>query len=362
MTQAVAVAQSGSYNQTMRNRIINGAMVIDQRNAGASMTATSSSLYCLDRWQAQASQSSKYTVQQNAGSVTPPAGYANYLGVTSSSAYSVLATDYFLIAQKIEGFNWADLAWGTASTKTVTLSFWVYSSLTGIFGGSLCAYGDSPCYPFSYTINSANTWEQKTITITGPTTGTWLKTNSIGAILYLSVGTGSTYLGTSGSWGTTSYYGVTGQQQVVGTSGATFYITGVQLEAGSVASPFEYRPYGTELMLCQRYYYVINNGGSGNQYSNFANAVAYSAGTSSFRFQVTLPVLMRSVPSFLQKGNLELLGVVSGAVSGLSITDGGGNPVVGLNMTSPSAGAAGQASIVRAGNDTTAALTFSAEL
>ena len=150
-----------------KNRIINGAMVIDQRNAGASVTATTSNLYTLDRWQSVASQSSKYTIQQNAASVTPPAGFINYLGVTSSSAYSVLAGDYFSIQQTVEGLNIADLAWGTANAATVTLSFWVRSSLTGTFGGVLKNNGGTRSYPFSYTVTAANTWELETITIPG---------------------------------------------------------------------------------------------------------------------------------------------------------------------------------------------------
>jgi hypothetical protein len=352
-TQAV-----GFYG--FKNRIINGAMVIDQRNAGTSVNpASGSTVYTLDRWAVFLSQTSKLTIQRSS---TAPTGFNNSLLVTSSSAYSVGASEAFQVFQNIEGFNVADFGWGAAGAATVTFSFWVRSSLTGTFGGSLCNSGQTRLYPFSYTINTANTWEQKTITIAGDTTGTWLKDNSTGIGVILNMGNGTNFQGTTGAWTASTIYGPSGGVNVVGTSGATFYITGVQLEKGSTATSFDYRPYGTELMLCQRYYYVINNGGSGNQYSNFANAVAYSAGASSFRFQVTLPVLMRSVPSFLQKGNLELLGVVSGGVSGLSITDGGGNPVFGLNMTSPSAGAAGQASIVRAGNDTTAALTFSAEL
>ena len=164
---------------TMRNKIINGAMVIDQRNAGASVTP-SSGAYTLDRWAVEMTQSSKFSIQQNAGSVTPPTGFSNYLGATSLSAYSVTSTDYFVIGQAIEGFNCADLAFGTASAQTITLSFWVRSSLTGTFGGTLLSNAATRNYVFSYTVSSANTWEQKTITITGDTTGTWLTNNGAG--------------------------------------------------------------------------------------------------------------------------------------------------------------------------------------
>ena len=260
-----------------KNRIINGAMVIDQRNAGSSVTPNAS--YTLDRWKADNSQTSKFTVQQNAGSVTPPAGFSNYLGVTSSSAYSVGASDYFFIQQSIEGFNTADLGFGSASASTVTLSFWVRSSLTGTFGGALRNSASSRSYPFSYTISSANTWEQKTVTIAGDTSGTWIgATNGIGINVAFSIGMGSSFSSTANAWATGNYASVTGATSVVGTNGATFYITGVQLEKGSTATSFDYRPYGTELALCQRYYEVIGSSFGGNAYST-----TYFMGASGFR-------------------------------------------------------------------------------
>jgi hypothetical protein len=245
-----------------KNRIINGAMVIDQRNAGASGTAGA---YTVDRWFYEPSQATKGTWQQNAGSVTPPTGFSNYLGFTSSSAYSLLSGDYFNFQQKIEGFNFADMAWGTANAQSVTLSFWVRSSLTGTFGGTLRNSDTNYSYPFSYAINSANTWEQKTITIAGPTAGTWVgATNGLGVLVAFSLGTGTTYSGTAGAWAASNLLSATGATSVVGTNGATFYITGVQLEKGSTATSFDYRPYGTELMLCQRYYSRQGIFGRGN--------------------------------------------------------------------------------------------------
>jgi len=278
-----------------KNRLINGAMVIDQRNAGAEVNPAVNATYYLDRWVVQSTQTSKFKIGQNAGSATPPVGFTKYLGCTSLSAYSVTSTDVFTVQQRIEGLNGADLAWGTASAATVTLSFWVYSSLTGTFGGALRNSDNTRTYPFSYTINSANTWEKETITIAGDTSGTWLTTNGIGIVLNFSLGTGSTYSGTAGSWSGTDYRSVTGATSVVGTSGATFYITGVQLEKGTTATSFDYRPYGTELSLCQRYYYK-HQGTTSNRFGSSFNSV-----TTSAVGWVPFMVPMRIAPTALEQ-------------------------------------------------------------
>ena len=298
MTQAVALAQQAStgVSQGFKNRIINGAMTIDQRNAGASVTPASGD-YTLDRWRSFSSASSKYSIRQNAGSVTPPAGFTNYLGVTSLAATSVGAGDYYFIAQYIEGFNSADLNWGTANAKTITVSFWVRSSLTGTFGGSILNATNSRSYPFSFTINSANTWEYETITIAGDTSGTWVgATNGVGLYFELSLGMGSTYSGTAGSWSGNQYWSTTGATSVVGTNGATFYITGVQLEVGSTATSFDYRPYGTELALCQRYYFKQQATGGDAYFGSGFNTT-----TTRGEFLTSFPVSMRTAPTALEQ-------------------------------------------------------------
>jgi hypothetical protein len=268
-----------------KNRIINGAMVIDQRNAGASVTPTTG-VYSVDRWAAQLSLPSKYSIQQNAGAVTPPAGYSNYLGVTSLSAYSVLTGDYFGISQSIEGLNTADLAWGTASAAPITISFWVRSSLTGTFGAVLNNSASNRSYPFTYTISAANTWEQKSVTVAGDTSGTWLTTNGVGIRLWFNLGAGATYSGTAGAWAAAEYLAPTSAVSVVGTNGATFYVTGAQFEKGSTATSFDYRPYGTELQLCQRYAQPCGQGGTGRASSSTGLET-----TTQFR------VPMRATPS-----------------------------------------------------------------
>jgi hypothetical protein len=346
----------------MKNRIINGAMQIDQRNAGASVTPTGGQ-YSLDRWYSSASQNSKFTVQQNAGSVTPPTGFTNYLGITSSSAYTVGASELFTIAQQIEGFNIADLGWGTANAKTVTLSFWVRSSLTGTFGGVINNDGSSRSYPFTYTISSANTWEYKTVTITGDTSGTWGSTNGTGINLRFGLGVGSSVSGTAGSWSGSTFYGATGATSVVGTNGATFYLTAVQLEVGSTATSFDVRPYGTELALCQRYYYRIGPLASQGTFG-IASADSATVGDVIGNF----PVTMRTSPTALEQNGTASDYVVrtggnSRACSAVPIFDSGTSQNLWHIRTTVASGqTAGQGGFLRAAAVTTAYLGWSAEL
>ena len=279
----------------MVNRIINGDMRIDQRNAGASVTALDS--FPVDRFKYESSQASKLTFQQNAGSVTPPVGFINYLGATSSSTYSITATDYFVVSQKIEGLNAADLAWGTASAATVTLSFRVYSSLTGTFGGALLNSAQNRSYPFSYSIPTANTWTTVSITIPGDTSGTWLTTNGAGIALRFGLGVGTTNSGTAGAWAGSLFFSATGATSVVGTSGATFYVTGVQLEKGSTATDFEYVDYGRQLQMCMRYYETFSAPNAGMITIGSANS-----GTGGYMV-IPMRVLKRATPTFTKTGD-----------------------------------------------------------
>lgn len=296
-----------------KNRIINGEMDIDQRNNGASVsTSSGSTVFTVDRFPVNYSQTSKFTVQQNAGGVTPPVGFTNYLGATSSSAYSVLSGDVFYLQQKIEGFNVADLSWGTASAATVTLSFWVRSSLTGAFGGAIANGAFNRTYPFSFTINAANTWEQKSITIAGDTSGTWLTNNGIGMYVLWSLGAGSAVVGTVNTWASAGNIAPTGSVNLVGTNGATFYITGVQLERGSNATSFEFRDYGRELILCRRYFtkYYQNTTGVAGDSAVFN--LAQWTGNSAYGAQ-WFQVSMRAGPSFSYSANSDFTLYSNGA-------------------------------------------------
>ena len=313
---AVTEAQGGTGTTTgyygFKNRIINGAMVIDQRNAGASVTPANDA-YMTDRWKYGSSQASKFTAQQVS---TAPTGFINSLKMTVASAVAVGAGDYFTVYQPIEGLNVADLAWGTASASTVTLSFYVYSSLTGTFGGTLRNSAGSRSYPFTYTISTSNTWEQKSVTVAGDTTGTWLTTNGVGIYLHFGLGAGATFSGTAGAWAAANYISATGATSVVGTNGATFYITGVQLEKGSTATSFDYRPYGTELALCQRYFWNITgdaNGGWGH---------GQALGTTNARLFLKFPVTMRASPTLSYTGSPY---VTASTGSGRSISSFGTN-------------------------------------
>ena len=272
-----------------RNMIINGAMQVHQR--GGTTTMNDGQSYSLDRFQGFASAGGTYTITQD--SDTPSGeGFTNSLKVAVTSADSSLASgDYYVIDQRIEGNVLAQAGFGTSGAKAVTLSFFVRSSVTGSHGGSLSNNAANRSYPYTYTVSSADTWEYKTITIPGDTTGTWLTTTGIGARLYWGLGAGSTASGPAGAWAAAEYRTAASTVAPISTGSATWYITGVQLEVGEQATPFEHRSFGDELLRCQRYFYSHV---SGNE-ETIANAAAYSStqvfGTLHF------PVSMRITPS-----------------------------------------------------------------
>jgi hypothetical protein len=283
---ALTVVDGGLLSSTnaqytgFKNRIINGAMVIDQRNAGASVTISTNS-YVTDRFRVYKTNASATVTSQR--STTAPAGFANSLLYSVTTGAATGAGDYSQIYQAIEGFNVADLAWGTASAATVTLSFWVRSSVTGTYGVCLNNSAANRCYVASYVVNSANTFEYKTITIAGDTSGTWTTDNTAGITIDWDMGVGTTYSGSAtGAWQSANYQGLTGGVKLTTTSGATFYITGVQLEKGSTATSFDYRPYGTELALCQRYLPAFS--GTNRICTGFAATT--SSGLGFFQFPV----------------------------------------------------------------------------
>jgi hypothetical protein len=274
----------------MKNRIINGSMVIDQRNAGASVSISTDGNYGLDRWKMRNNVTSAvYSVQQSS---TAPTGFTYSSLCTVTTAASASGTQILGPEQDIEGYNVADLGWGTASAKTITVSFWVRSSLTGTYCVAIRNSAADRSYVSEYSISTANTWEQKSITIVGETSGTWLTTNGAGMLVNFTLGAGSGRQTTANTWYAGNAFSTSNQTNWSNTSGATFYITGVQLEVGSSATGYEYRQYTNELALCQRYYQKIGLG------SNDAG-VAVGATTTTTTAQVVIPLrtTMRASPT-----------------------------------------------------------------
>ena len=328
-TGTVAEAYGGTGTNTgyygFKNRIINGAMVIDQRNAGASVTTSGGNNFDPDRWIVYDAVGSKMSVQRVADA---PSGFTYSQKITSLAATTPGSTDYYFDCQRIEGFNVADLAWGTASAATVTLSFWVKSSLTGSFSGAFGNASFSRSYPFSYTISAANTWEQKTITVSGDTTGTWATDNSTGLQVVFDLGSGTSRAGTANTWSANDYRKVTGSVNLIGTNAATLYITGVQLEKGSTATSFDYRPYGTELALCQRYFeksYNIGTVPGTNTTTGIAGYIVMANTTTSLANNgtnaVVFKVYKRTTPTITTYDSVGNSGKLSYAPAGMGRQD-----------------------------------------
>jgi hypothetical protein len=273
-------------NMAGRNRVINGAMTIDQRNNGASVTGS----YAVDRFEFQENSGSGYTVQRSS---VAPSGFSNSLLITVTTAASASAGQTNRLIQRVEGHNIADLNFGSANASTVTLSFWVRSSLVGTYCAALVNNANNRAYVAEYSISAANTWEYKTITVAGDTTGTWETGTASGVQVTFDFGSGSDFNATAGSWVAANDWRTTNQVNFANTSGATFYITGVQLEAGSIATPFERRLYGDELARCQRYYYA----------SDLVRR-AVTARTDRMDVMVSYPVQMRTTPSVTNTGSV----------------------------------------------------------
>lgn len=349
---SAALTSYATNGVAMRNRIINGAMTLNQRGS-----STTSNGYALDRWLITAIAGSKMTVSQSSDA---PTGFSNSMLITSSAATTIASGDYYNIGQRIEGFNTADLMFGTANAKTVTVSFWAKSSLTGTFGGSLQNSAQNRSYPFTYTISSANTWEYKTATIAGDTTGTWIgATNGIGMQVLFGLGTGSTYQSSAGAWAG-GYLFPTSAVNLLATNAATLQITGVQLEVGSSATGFEYVNYQTLLANCYRYFQYINLPNSTAD-SYFANFLAYSS--TDVRTILRYPVPMRAAPSITFAGTINVFNSVRGqGLSGFNYDLSGPNSTLIYNNFTATGYTAGNAYLSAATAGTNSSFSISAEL
>lgn len=294
-----------------RNILINGNMVVNQRN-----TAVTSTGYVVDRWSIESGGGS--ASKSVAQSTDAPAGYTNSLKATCTTGAS---GNTLFFSQKVEGYNAAFLGWGASGAKQVTISFWVKSSLTGTYSVALHNPTRARIYVATYSISSANTWEYKTITVQGDSSGTWETTTSTGIQVMFCFGTSSGGYQTStlNQWfagdGMSIPIGPSTVPDVMATTNNAFAITGVQLEQNYQATPFEQRPYGTELALCQRYYYRVKSQSAAN--NRFANGWSYTTTHALCLFP--MPVTMRTSPTaFEQSGTASDYSVFSGAGSGVA--------------------------------------------
>ena len=352
-----AALNSVSDGVFFRNRIINGDMRIDQRNAGASVTLGATG-YTLDRWNGSEDTSATVTCQQ---STDAPAGYTNSALLTTTTAASATASQRCIFSQFIEGFNVADLGFGAAGAKTVTISFWVKSSLTGTYCVAIRNGAGNRSYVAEYAISSANTWEYKTVTIVGDTTGTWLKDSGVGFRVDWDLGSGSDFVATVNTWTAANKFTTASQTNFINNLNATLRLTGVQLEVGSVATPFERRPFGVELALCQRYYYHQQSTSTVSMFGN-----AYNVDTTTAGGLVPFPVQMRIGPTALTQtgtaGDYRIQhGSTSTTCSSVPVLSNADVWNARVTFTVSSGLTAGQGSLLRSVN-TNAYLGFSSEL
>ena len=350
---------SDSQYTGFKNRIINSAMVIDQRNAGASVSVgTATGTYTLDRWRVyhDTAITSNITAQQS--TTVPTIGYINSQILTNGTAATAAAGDVNIIQQRVEGLNVADLNFGSSTAATVTLSFWVRSSLTGTFGVTLANSAQNRSYVSTYTISVANTWEQKTVTVAGDQSGTWLTTSGIGLIASWDLGSGTSLNTTAGAWQAGQYFRTSACTNFIGTTGATFYVTGVQLEKGSTATSFDYRPYGTELQLAQRYY---QQWGGETAYTRICLAQARSTTAADIILPLMIP--MRTAPTFSSSGTVALSNSSSGFLTITSYTTDASTTQVLQFLGNVASGlVAGNATQFATNNDTAARFKVTAEL
>lgn len=343
-----------SASRNFHNRIINGDMRIHQRGGTATINATGVT-YNLDRWLGRGVGSAGvFTLAQDSES---PNGFTKSLKATVTTADSSPASgSSYRIMQHIEGYNMNDLGWGTSSAQNVMLSFWVRSSITGTFGGGF-ANGDYNRFrPFSYTISSANTWEKKTVSIPGDTSGTWSYTNDLGIRLNFSIGAGSSKVGATSAWGTSSVEGATGQQDLISTNGATFYLTGVKLENGTTATDFEHRTFADELATCHRYYQKLGG----------AESLGVGAYTTGSRVDTVVSFIqeMRAPPTLtVGSGSNYWYAYRNGSIDYFDSWSGSGRTKISCNLyvTSGVSGTAGHSAQIQC-NTASASILCDAEL
>ena len=350
-----------------RNFIMNGGMQVWQR---ATAATAGHGFFTVDRFRQNEQTGGAYTSEKHTMTAaelnTTGHAVAVKLACTTADA-SIGADEYAYFPQTIESQNLQPLQYGTANAQTITLSFWVKSNKTGTYCIQLRKKTNTIYYyTKEYTISSADTWEQKKITITPTAGSTTLITNSAGAITNdnsggLEVGfalaMGDTYEGTNDTWTASATYATSSQVNWLDSTSNNFYLTGVQLELGSNATPFEHRSYGDELAKCQRYYHKQ---GATATYEHFLMVAAYA--TTAGRGTYYLPTTMRGKPAFSASGNFQTItGITFTGSSDIYIADGGGVQAYGLHAEG-SFPSVGYANNIRAHNDATAYFEFDKEL
>ncbi len=355
-----------------RNLIINGAMTVAQRSTSA-VAAGNPNYPSVDRYVAWEGTDGAYTVEQ---STDAPTGFSKSLKAQVTTADTSLAAgQYAQLVQRIEAQNLQHLDYGLSTAKTLTLSFWVKSNKTGTY--CITAYKEDSTgsastmlFPKEFSINSANTWENKTITIEPDSqiksaTGVIDDDNGTGMQIFWNLAQGSTYTGgTDGTWTTnTNHFATTNQVNWMDSTSNNFYLTGVQLEVGDTATPFEHRSYGDELARCQRYYQVLDSQFSNGSYLRYCNAYMYGATAAEGSHH--LPVEMRATPTLTASGTIAVYdgANVLNATNVLITTDGSSKQLVAINPTGiASGGVQYRPCIILSSGNTTSKKEFSAEL
>lgn len=330
MSQTKVAAPFVSNDANFRNKIVNGDLSVDQRNGTATINGTGVT-YNVDRFLGRGVASAGvFTLEQ---STTSPDNFTSSIKATVTTAdSSIAASSSYRLQTNIEGVNMADMNWGSSSARTAVLSFYVRSSVTGTFGVSVANGNFDRFRVFSYTIDSADTWERKIITVPGDTSGTWPTDNTLSVRLNWSLGIGTNVDGTAGSYGSSTAEGLQGQTNLIATDSATFFLTGVQFEvdAGG-ATDFEHLPTDIQLDRCMRYTYVHNNNADSFQMLLFLGA---TRGGTNKSFYIQHPRPMRDTPSITLSGEIRMIniGQAENVDADDTLTVGGVTPsIVGQN-------------------------------
>jgi len=300
-----------------RNLINNGAMKIHQRG-GAVAATVNPGAYSLDRWKGWSSAGG-YNMEQ---STDAPDEFGNSMKCTVTSTHTVDSGSHIFLEQLLNGIDLPRLQFGKSSAKSITLSFWVKSSVAGTYGIGLENAAINRSYVAEYTVNTANAWERKTIAIAGDTSGTWPITEGIGAKLRFSLGSGSQFQATKDAWSAGDFFTTSNDAKWIENTGATFYLTGVQLEEGSYATDFEHRPYALELVECKRYFQKVGG------------LVGTAISATAAQFGASLSPEMRTTPTISQTGVINITDTYSSDhnQSAVGISFSGSNSGLGLRI------------------------------